>query len=238
MDVPTLPSIDGPLDVTVVKIAKDILDDIPAGDSRWTRADGSSQGLGSSHSMLVNRQLVDKQLAYTLFLKFLKESGLWNKLCGVTVRNSHAATINFLSELGEKIVAALTLKNAPLSCMLENAIEKTVKNYSTKVGGGLSNHDVFYREITRIHEAFLWLTKSCEECAHSATDPIIISRNIHDANQVMLRVLSEVLHYRKQSADIFCLNEISASMGLEYFPWTAAGGPEGIMDVLMLQVID
>lgn len=239
MDVPTLPSFDGPLDVTIVKIAKDILDDIPAGDIRWsTPADGSIKGLGSSNSMLVNQQLIDKQLAYSLFLKFLKESGLWNKLSGLTVRNSHTSTIIFLSELGEKIVAALTLKNAPLSLILENTIAMTVKKYSTKVEGGLSKHDVFYREITRVHEGFLWLTKLCEECSHSTTDPAIISGNIHEANQLILSVLSEVLHYRKQSADVFCLNEISISMDLEYLPWTAAGGPEGIMDVLMLQVID
>lgn len=235
-DAPNLPGFDGPLDTVIVKIGKDILDDIPAGDPRWLQGEGARQGIGSSHSMLVLNQLRDKQKAYALYLIFLKDSGLWDKLSGITVRDAHMTTIHFLAELAEKITAAIVMKSLPVSVVFEDTIARAVKNYSTEVSRNLSKQDVFYREVTRVHESFLWLAKICEESSHSSLGPDDVARIIHEGNQITLTVLNEVLQYRQQTFDSFVLNEMSRSMNLEFLPWTAASGPEGIVDALMLQV--
>ncbi|XP_050314136.1 nuclear pore complex protein Nup133 [Anthonomus grandis grandis] len=234
-DVPTMPSFDSPLDTTVLQIGKELLDDIPAGDPRWTHGRRINSGIGSSHSMLVLQQLRDKQKAYDLYLTFLKESGLRDKLAGVNVRNTETATINILAELAEKIAAAIILKGLPVSYVLDSAMERAVTNYSTQPSDGLSKQDIFFREISRIHEGFLWLAKICEECSHSTLGPDSVAIQIHEGNKVTLAVLTGVLQYRKSTAEIFTLNELSREMKLEYIPWTAAEGPEGLVDALMLQ---
>ncbi|XP_076262413.1 nuclear pore complex protein Nup133 isoform X2 [Rhynchophorus ferrugineus] len=234
-DVPLVPGFDGPLDVAIAKIAKDILDDIPAGDPRWTQGDHGTQGLGSSHSMLVLHQLIDKQKAFTLYLKFIKESGLWDKLAGLTVRDSHMTTIYFLSELAEKITASIVLKKLPVSVLFEDALEKTVRKFASETGSGLSRQDIFFREVSRVHEGILWLSKICDDVAHSAMGPIEVAAAVHEANSIMLAVFSEVIQYRQQNKELFSLTEVARSLKLEYLPWTASGGSEGVVDALMLQ---
>ncbi|XP_066258897.1 nuclear pore complex protein Nup133 [Euwallacea similis] len=234
-NAPALPAFDSPLDIAVVKIGNDILDDIPTGDPRWTQKGSSGQGIGSSRSMLVIRQLQDKQQAFNLYINFLKESGLWKKLTGLRIRNSHMATIHVLSELAEKIVASIAMKKLPTSTVYEDTLERAVRTYATPTGDGLSNHDIFFREVTRIHEGFSCLSKICEDSSHSAAEPADVIRVVHDGNSIVLAVLSSVLKYRKLSSDIFSLNDISRNMNLQYCPWTVAAGPEGVMDALMLQ---
>lgn len=44
-------------------------------------------------------QLEDKQKALSLFIKFLKESGLWHKLSGCLVRDYPLATVYVIGKL-------------------------------------------------------------------------------------------------------------------------------------------
>lgn len=83
--------IDTTLDKAVLAISRDLLDDIPAGDPRWTQ--GAPVGLGSSYSMQILHQLEDKQRAYSLFARFLHETELWGQLCAVTIRDGTLATV-------------------------------------------------------------------------------------------------------------------------------------------------
>ncbi|KAH1023482.1 hypothetical protein HUJ04_012680 [Dendroctonus ponderosae] len=234
-DAPIIPGFDGPLDTVVIKIAKDILDDIPAGDHRWNIEGHSTQGLGSSNSMLVFHQLKNKQRAFALYLKFLQESGLWNKLTGLTIRCGMTTTIQVLGELAEKNTAAIIMKSLPLGVVLEDSIKRAVKNYTKAEKSVLSEQDIFFREVTRIQEGILCCAEVCENACHSAMQPEAVARTLHEGNQIILTVLTETLQYRQQTAESFQLNDVAKSMNLEYLPWTAAGGPEGIVDALMLQ---
>ncbi|KAL1492848.1 hypothetical protein ABEB36_011029 [Hypothenemus hampei] len=237
-EAPVLPGFDGLLDTIVVAVAKHILDDVPIGDPRWSSDSTHRWGLGSSHSMLVINQLRDKQHAFSLYLKFLKESGLWNKLTGITVRDTGMATIHILAELAEKLTAAIVWKTLPDKMQLliyDEAIQKTVQNYSTEVGDNLSNYDIFFREITRIHESFSAISALCEEDAHSLIETGKLVGRIHDGNAIMLTVLTEVLQYRQHAKETFMLNDASKKMKLEFLPWTIALGSEGVMDALLLQ---
>ncbi|KAJ8952742.1 hypothetical protein NQ317_010760 [Molorchus minor] len=89
-----IPGVDNVLDRIVVTMCVDLLDDIPAGDPRWNK--DSPLGIGSSYSMQVLHQLEDKQKVLTLYLKFLKESGLWNRLSAYTIREVTMATVHLL----------------------------------------------------------------------------------------------------------------------------------------------
>ncbi|KAJ8925587.1 hypothetical protein NQ315_009427 [Exocentrus adspersus] len=233
IDAATEPSVDGILDKVVVTMCKDLLDDIPAGDPRWNK--NSPVGIGSSYSMQVLHQLEDKQKALSLYLKFLKDSGLWNRLAACTVRDMPIATVHILGELSEKITASVILKSLPNSLIMENAIEKAIQYFDASPGNSLTNQDIFYREVSKVHKGIQELVNCCEESAHSDLNPTQVAQVVHDTNEIVLTVLNEVIQYRHQNADNFALPQTIKSLNLDYLPWTAANGLEGVADALILQ---
>ncbi|CAH0593985.1 unnamed protein product [Chrysodeixis includens] len=78
--------VDSLLDRSVLRIATEMLDDIPAGDPRWKQRGGGATNisLGSSAALQVAAQLRDKQRAFSLFCDFLRATGLWQRLQLVT----------------------------------------------------------------------------------------------------------------------------------------------------------
>lgn len=86
--------IDDLLDRTCIQICEDFLNDVPARDPRW-EAD-TPAGLGSSYSMQIPQQIADKAKCQNLFLNFLKENNLWNKLSAVSDRGKPMATVHLL----------------------------------------------------------------------------------------------------------------------------------------------
>lgn len=88
--------VDAPLDKVVIEICRELLDDIPAGDPRWSHE--TQVGVGSSYSMQVLHQLQDKQKALKLFIRFLHDNELWNRLAAVTIRDTVLASVNVISE--------------------------------------------------------------------------------------------------------------------------------------------
>lgn len=138
---------------------------------------------------------------------------------------------------------------------MENAIEKAISDYNTSTGNSLTNQDVFYREVSKIHRGLQELVNCCEDSAHSDLSPTQIAQVVHDTNEIILvslaflplrnlslpvfylqTVLNEVVQYRNQNADNFTPSEAVKSLDLDYLPWTAANGSEGVMDSLILQV--
>lgn len=144
----SLPSIDTVLDKVVIKTCEELLNDVPARDPRWeTRDDQIS--LGSSYSMQVLSQLEDKQKALDLYLTFLRDVDLWNRLCACNYRDLPLATVYILGELSEKLVAAVALKRLPSSEILEKAITRVVDVAVEEMEGQLSHQDLFYRWVNR-----------------------------------------------------------------------------------------
>ncbi|KAJ8941363.1 hypothetical protein NQ314_010426 [Rhamnusium bicolor] len=225
----TILGIDSTLDKVVVLMCKDLLDDIPAGDPRWNK--DAPLGIGSSYSMQVLHQLEDKQKALSLYLKFLKDSGLWNRLSACNMRDMPTAT----ESCPKKITAAIVLKSLPNSLILENAIEKAIEHFESEPGNGLTNQDIFYREVSKVHRGIQELVTCCEDSAHSDLNPAQVAQIVHDTNEIVLTVLNEVIQYRNQNIETFIPSEEAKLLNLDYLPWTAANGVEGVADALLLQ---
>ncbi|XP_025830293.1 nuclear pore complex protein Nup133 [Agrilus planipennis] len=229
----SIPGVDSTLDNCVITVCEDLLDDIPAGDPRWS---GENQaGLGSSYSMQILNQLEDKQKAYGLFIKFLRETNLWNKLAAVKKRDTIMATTHVLGELAEKLTVAIALKSSEAGPILDYAIEKAVGGPNVEHLDGLTNQDVFYREVNKIHRGLQELVNRCEDAAHSDLDPGEVAVLICETNDLLLNVLRELLENRRQNINNFLPSFDTRSLGCEYLPWLAAPGRNGLYDSLMLQ---
>ncbi|KAG5890186.1 hypothetical protein JTB14_010650 [Gonioctena quinquepunctata] len=233
VEATTLPNINSPLDKFAILCCKDLLDDIPAGDPRWNKV--ANVGLGSSYSMQVLHQLEDKQKAFSLYLRFLRESGIWDRLTACIIRDSSMYSVQALGELLEKITAAVVMKSLPNSLIMEEALEKAIVHYKTETGNGLTNQDVFYREVSKVQRGIQELVNYCEDSAHSDLSPPQVAQIVHDTNEIVLTVLNEVMQYRNQNADNFVPSEVAKTLNLEFLPWTAANGVEGVADALLQQ---
>ncbi|XP_017772484.1 PREDICTED: nuclear pore complex protein Nup133 [Nicrophorus vespilloides] len=224
---------DSLLDKVIVEVSQDLLNDIPANDPRWL---GENQvGLGSSYAMQVLQQLEDKQKAHILFIKFLKESGLWKKMSSVTIRHGAMATAYVLGEHSEKIVAAVAMKTIPYEGILKKAIENVARTIPINSDSGLTSQDVFYRQVTNIYKVAQEVTNICDEAAHSDMNPIEVAKLLNEANSVLLNFFKEVTQYRQSHADHFSTEDFVSNQNLDYLPWTCATGSEGLMDTLNLQ---
>lgn len=68
-------------DKVIIKIAKDLAEDIPAADPRWEQQlSNNTYALGSSTSMQISQQLKEKNLAFMHFMDFIKDTSLWQKV--------------------------------------------------------------------------------------------------------------------------------------------------------------
>lgn len=69
-------------DNIIIKMAKDLAEDVPAADPRWEEHLSQSKcALGSSTSMQTIQQLKEKSRAFTHFIDFLQATSLWEKVC-------------------------------------------------------------------------------------------------------------------------------------------------------------
>ncbi|KAM3955881.1 LOW QUALITY PROTEIN: nuclear pore complex protein Nup133 [Aphomia sociella] len=168
--------VDALLDRTVLRIATEMLDDIPAGDPRWKpRGHGSapaSIALGSSAALQPAAQLRDKRRALALFVEFLRAAGLAARLGLVTSAESGGVvgTQWALGALAEQLAAALALRRLHQGSdaqLIEAAIYQVVCGGGGGEGGGgegaeeepgvqaalragaLSPADVSYRRVSR-----------------------------------------------------------------------------------------
>ncbi|KAJ9592509.1 hypothetical protein L9F63_015826, partial [Diploptera punctata] len=227
--------IDAALDSVVVKVSQDLVNDLPVGDPRWTEMKPTVSE--SSSSLQILHQLEDKQKALDLYITFLKELKLWDRFSAVTSRGAVMATSYVLGEHAEKLVAAITLKSLRTNQngVIEAGIKYVIAERDEKPSGGLTNQDLFYREVTKVHQLIQVLTKRMEDCVHSDRRPQEIATMIEEANTVILAVLQEVIQFRQQKAEVFCPSCTLSSRISEYLPWTAASGKGGLRDALSLQ---
>ncbi|CAH0728191.1 unnamed protein product, partial [Brenthis ino] len=167
------PARDAPLDRTVLAVAADMLDDVPAGDPRWKIRSGAATrvALGSSAALQTAAQLRDKQRAFALFLEFLRAHGLWRRLGCVSVgEDGDVGEVGEVGEvistqwalcgLAERLAAARGLQRlhaagAPLlDAALHAAADAERDDAEEEVvealrNGSLSPADVCFRRVTR-----------------------------------------------------------------------------------------
>ena len=250
------------LDRLVISMSTDLIDDLPASDPRWLETlpaselgtggqamDGSLaiEGIGSS-SLVILHQLEDKQTALDVYISFLKEVGLWQRLSCVTNRQLLMATTLLLNEHSEKTAAAITLRtlHSEHSQIVDQAIklcliDRNISTIERSNSLNLTPQDHFYREISKIHEIFSGFQRLVEN------DVLVSSKNPQDSvsdaittNEIMLAILKECLTYRSRKQREFSIgnehpNEVSTK--LEYLPWTSAPGPppNGLRTLLIRQ---
>ncbi|XP_043529238.1 nuclear pore complex protein Nup133 [Frieseomelitta varia] len=224
--------IDATLDTLILKVAKDLIDDYPANDPRWSNHRDLSMTINAVTSMQIPNQLEGKQKAIDLFITFLKEHDLWNRFCAVTYRGIIMSTPHVLGEYAEKIVAALTIYNLQNKYpdIVDTTIEQTL-NPESYVSDELTARDIFYREVSAVHQFLPTLVNNASEVTQSERPIQQVANYIMQVNAVLLGILHEVVKYRQHNAERFvptrCSNGIT-----EYLPWTAAIGKHGLKNCL------
>ena len=227
--------INGKLDRIVITIAKDMAEDLPAADPRWQadRTDRNSVGsLGSSKSMQIIQQLRDKEFCIIKFVEFLHGTGLWSRLMALTEKGNVRCTSYLLSDVNEKIVAAIALKceHQAHSRIIDEAITLVLNENQFKVKGNLTNQDVFYTKITKIQEVFAKFAEIIERLVQEEAPNHQIQNTIIEVNTITLNTLQKVTKFREDHVGLY--TPLNPEM-FEYLPWTAASGSEGLRDTLL-----
>ncbi|XP_015437320.1 PREDICTED: nuclear pore complex protein Nup133 [Dufourea novaeangliae] len=224
--------IDASLDTLIVKVAQDLIDDYPANDPRWSNHRDLSMTINAVTSMQIPHQLEGKQKALDLFIAFLKEHNLWSRLCAVSYRGIIMSTSHVLGEYAEKIVAALTIYNLhnKYPDIVDNVIEQTLSPESY-VSDELTSRDVFYREVSTVHQFLPTLVNNANEVTQSERPIQQVAHYIMQVNGILVGVLHEVLKYRQYNAERFTSTRCSNGV-TEYLPWTAAIGKHSLRNCL------
>nr|XP_033334871.1 nuclear pore complex protein Nup133 [Megalopta genalis]XP_033334872.1 nuclear pore complex protein Nup133 [Megalopta genalis]XP_033334873.1 nuclear pore complex protein Nup133 [Megalopta genalis] len=224
--------IDASLDTLVLKVARDLIDDYPANDPRWSNHRDLTMTINAVTSMQIPHQLEGKQKALDLYITFLKEHNLWNRFCAVTHRGIIMSTPHVLAEYSEKIIAALTIYNLQnrYPDIVDTTIEQTL-NPESYVSDELTARDIFYRETSTIHHFLPILVNNANEVTQSERPIQQVAHYIMQVNAILLSVLHEVLKYRQYNAERFTTTR-SSNVTTEYLPWTAAVGKHGLRNCL------
>lgn len=92
----------------------------------------------------------------------------------------------FLGENSEKIVAAISLKSINTTDIIENAIDRVVRDYSIPFESNLTNQDLFYKNISTIYKALQEMVSICSETVHSDLGLAETAELIRNTNEVLL----------------------------------------------------
>ncbi|KYM94728.1 hypothetical protein ALC62_14709 [Cyphomyrmex costatus] len=225
--------INATLDTLVLKVAKDLIDDYPANDPRWSQHRDLSITMNAVTSMQIPHQLEGKQKALDLFIMFLKEHNLWNRFCAVTCRGTIMSTSHVLGEYAEKIVAALTLYSLQnrYAEIIDAIVNQTLSQKEAHVSDELTVCDIFYREVSTVHLFLPVLVEKAYEVTQSERPLQQVGQYIMQVNTILLTVLYEVVKYRQYNAERFVPAKFSNET-TEYLPWTAAPGKDGLRNCL------
>ncbi|XKL69512.1 hypothetical protein PGB90_007281 [Kerria lacca] len=231
--------VDSSLDLVAIKVSLDLINDIPARDPRWADVKSTEKvNLNSTLSLQIQSQLEEKQQALDWFISFLREMGLWNRLGAVIWNNVPMATSYVFAEQAEKLIAAVVLKKLQNKYpqLLDTVIKDVVKNEDVISSSNLTAYDLFYRKVSIVHKALIQLCQNCEDyvCREYSVQSVV--KTINDTNSILLQVLEEISNFRQEKGIVFLPNVTTLSnFSTEMLSWTAASGPDGLKDSLMLQ---
>ncbi|XP_063220927.1 nuclear pore complex protein Nup133 isoform X2 [Bacillus rossius redtenbacheri] len=231
LEVEPVIDIDARLDTVVVSVSRELVNDAPSGDPRWAQEDSSVTGIGRVSSLQILHQLEGKRLALEMFITFLKDSKLWNRLSAVTSHGTVRATPYILREHAEKVEAAVALRTLQSSHkIIATGITYMMEEKGARLYNGLSYQDLFYKEVLEVHKLLQVLVKYCQDLA---TDKLQeMATRVSEVNTVVLSVLKEVNEFRSQRAATFSPASTLSANVREYLPWTAAPGRAGLKDAL------
>lgn len=226
---------DSKLDKIVMTIAKDLAEDIPAADPRWESESinrNSAVSLGSSTSMQILQQLREKNFCMIKFVEFLHGTGLWSRLMALTEKGNIRSTSFLLSDLNEKIVAAIALKclHQAHARITDEAIEMVLNENNISANGNLTNQDVFYTKVTKVQEVFRKFAEIIEGFVQQEAPNHQIQNAIVEVNTIVLQTLQEIMKFREKNVGLY--KPLDQEM-FEYLPWTAASDAGGMRDTLL-----
>ncbi|XP_055904210.1 nuclear pore complex protein Nup133 [Eupeodes corollae] len=229
-----LDELDGQLDKTVVAIAEDLAEDIPAADPRWEQVEKNlKHSLGSSSSLQIISQLKEKNMALSHFVDFLHSTGLWDKLNAVSYRGLVKPTCYVVSDINEKIIAAIALKMAhnKHNKLIDEALEIVISQWKEFPSGNLTSQDLFYVRLTQFQDVIQALCQVADSKIESHHQSSAIAAFLCDLNAIILSILHEVISFREQNMAKYIL-PADKSNSYEYLPWTAMSGKNGLRDSL------
>ncbi|CAC5366026.1 NUP133 [Mytilus coruscus] len=202
------------IDQVVTSLSKDLIDDYPASDPRWaeSRQDPSSR----TTSLIILNQLNDKVKAHDYIINFLKKVGLWDKLKEVQSRDTKMLTRNALCEHAEKIQAAIALRT----------------QHSTYTALSLTPQDIFYREVSKVHEIAEALMEYEENFLAADVTTQDVLTVVSSVNAVLQSMFDKALQYRQNKVSVY---QSYVPETLEYTPWTSTSGERGIRTILIKQ---
>lgn len=247
------------LDGIVVKIACDLVDDVPASDPRWEermasginaghhQSAGKAVALGSSTSLQIVQQLNEKKIVLQHFVEFLHSMELWPLL-----RTAHAdreagaarrPSAQILSDISEKVVATIALKklHTKHARLIDEAIRLVLRlrnETDSDASDNLTAQDLFYVKVTRVQELFgalAGLVVAADESGASGGNQSPMAENAFrpsDVNSIVLAMLEAVLKSRTANSTHFSVVP-SDQLHFEYLPWTAMAGRGGLQDTIL-----
>jgi nuclear pore complex protein Nup133 len=209
------------LDVLSARLSKNILDDVPSKDPRWAKM---SSGTGfSTASLILMHQLDDKARVHAIYVNFFKTMKLVDKLGVVALRGAFVPTGVFLGEQAEKLAAARMLVELQVqhARVVDTVVSRLVRarNSAAAVAGGLTEQDVFYREVSRFDDVIVALIDVESELrSHS----LAISEQVgivQSVNAVIMGIVGAVNQYRLENeAEMLPLSHLTGP-NVEYIPW-------------------
>ncbi|XP_059142575.1 nuclear pore complex protein Nup133-like isoform X2 [Physella acuta] len=215
------------LDNVVSGVSKDLTDDYPNADPRWAESD-KQDSTSSTASVIIIQQLKDKQKAHDLFVNFLKNYGIWEQLSVVGVRGSLMPTRRLLCEHVEKLEAAMALRelHADHHKIVDHCISKVLKQRRVAIPPTLTAQDMFYREVSNIHEILQLLVMYEKETLSSDQSSRNIVNLVSAVNSIFQGMLHNALKYRQQNEEYYSVDNEEIP---EYIPWTATSIMRKIM---------
>uniref|UniRef100_A0A8C4WV74 Nucleoporin 133 n=4 Tax=Eptatretus burgeri TaxID=7764 RepID=A0A8C4WV74_EPTBU len=210
------------LDLVVARLSETMVDDFPATDPRWTKS-VPDEGSGFSHSsLLLLHQLKDKLTAHKVYLSFLCERGILQRLGDARLRDGCPCTARLLCEHAEKLMAAIALKqqHERQPELVARMIRRVLTRRLVSVPENLTPADVFFREVTRIDDIIEVLLEEeddvLQRCREDMTE---CTQTVFLVNNIILEMLRKALQYRNQEWYLYALN-VQYKANSESISWT------------------
>uniref|UniRef100_UPI00358EE690 nuclear pore complex protein Nup133 n=2 Tax=Myxine glutinosa TaxID=7769 RepID=UPI00358EE690 len=210
------------LDLVVARLSEAMVDDFPATDPRWTNS-VPDEGSGFSHSsLLLLHQLKDKLTAHKVYLTFLRDRGILQRLGDTRLHDGRACTARLLCEHAEKLMAAIALKqqHERQPELVTRMIRRVLARRFVSVPENLTPADVFFREVTRIDDIIEVLLEEeddvLQRCREDMTE---CTQTVFLVNNIILEMLRKALQYRNQELHMYASN-MQYKANSESISWT------------------
>lgn len=106
----------------------------------------------------------------------------------ITDRGNIKSTCHLLSDFGEKIVAAISLKQIHnnYAKLIDEAIQMWLSQRNEQIHGSLTAQDLFYVKVTEIQDIFRILSNVNDDNVQSQQSASRISSVLSDVNTILL----------------------------------------------------